>query len=176
MSKDHPHIPRRNRALRLTLGWAALVGGLLSLSIAALTGCATLTPHFSAPHLSIVGVSILDIHRDEQRFKVRMHVQNPNTLALPIKSINYTLQLEGDDFGTGAATDAFVVPASGETDFDMTVTTHLAFSLLTLLPRLKDHSQSISYRATGTIKTGLAFMTVVPFDERGQFSLGKHGL
>jgi LEA14-like dessication related protein len=151
----------------------AINGTLASLMIVALTGCATLTPHFSAPHLTIVAVSVQDIHRDEQHFKVRMHVQNPNALALPIKSIDYTLHLDGDEFAAGSATNAFVVPASGETDFDMTVTTHLALTLLKLLPRLKDHSEPISYQVTGTIKTGLAFMSAVPFNEHGQFSRGK---
>ncbi len=135
-----------------------------------------LSPHFTAPHLTVVAVEIQDIHRDEQHFKVHLRVQNPNALVLPIKSIDYTLQLEGDEFGRGTATEAFTVPASGETEFDMTVSTHLAMTLFKLLPHLKDNSQPINYRVTGTIRTGLAFMTTVPFDEHGQFSIGKHSL
>ena len=63
------------------------------------------------------------------------------------------------------------MPARGETEFATIVTTDLATTLLKILPRIKDSSQPIDYRLSGTVTTDLAFVKSIPFDQRGSFTL-----
>jgi LEA14-like dessication related protein len=135
------------------------------------TGCTLVAPRFEHPTLSVVGVDVEAAQLAEQRFRVRMRVQNPNERALPVTGLSYTLQLAGEDFGHGQSANAFTVPAHGEMEFDMTVTTNLATAILRILPRLSDSAQPIEYRMTGTVGTDLPFLRSIPFDERGSFQI-----
>ena len=147
---------------------AALRAGLL-LAAAALGGCSAIAPHFERPELSVVAVEVRDASLSEQHLKVRMHVQNPNDRPLPIEGIRYTMQLGGEDFGQGSTMNAFTVPARGEAEFDMVVTTNLTAAFLKMLPRLKDRNHPIEYRLAGEVRTDLRFLRVIPFDQRGSF-------
>jgi LEA14-like dessication related protein len=142
---------------------------LALLVVAALAGCATLAPHFDHPRLYLVGVEVKDATLGEQHFRVRVLVQNPNDRAMPVQGIDYTIRLGDEDFGTGSTVSEFTVPARGEAEFEMLMTTNLAATLWKVLPRLKDSTQPLEYRLVGKVRTGLAFLHTIPFDERGTF-------
>jgi hypothetical protein len=84
-------------------GWSAILGGALALG-----GCAV--TRLQAPAVTPEAIELSDIQLDQQRFKVRLHVQNPNDRSLPIKSVSCNLQVEGVDVGTGESTELFTVP------------------------------------------------------------------
>ena len=148
---------------------ATLVAVLAGASL--LAACSLVAPHFDRPQLSLVGVELRDAQLVEQRFIVRLRVQNPNDRALPVRAIDCTMELAGEHFGTGTSAAAFTVPARGEALFDMIVTTNLAASLPRLLPRLKDASEPLAYRLVGTVSTDMAFLRSIPFDQGGQLRL-----
>lgn len=133
-------------------------------------GCA-LAPKFETPQLSVVGVELVKSDLWEQRLKVRMRVQNPNKRALPIKAIAYTLEVEGQQLASGESDASFVVPASGEAEFDMSVTTNLAGMLIKLLGRGSDAMQTVPYRLSGTISLSEGWLRAVPFQQQGTFRL-----
>ena len=151
------------RSTRRALGAAAVM-------LAALGAC-SLAPHFEHPRLSVVRVDVEGAQLLTQRFRIRIRVENPNDRALPIRSLSFTMQVAGEDFGHGESAAAFTVPARGEGEFETIVTTDLATTLLKIMPRLKDRSQPIEYRLTGKVETDLAFLSTVPFDQRGSFTL-----
>ena len=136
-----------------------------------LAGC-VLTSKFTAPRLSVVDVQIEHGDLWEQRLKVRMRVQNPNDRRLPVKGLDYILEVEGEQFASGASAASFVVPARGEAEFDMNVTTNLAGTLLKFLGRGSDApGQSVAYRLTGRIALSEGLMRSIPIEERGTFRL-----
>ena len=141
----------------------------LVLALAALGGCAALAPHFERPRLYLVSVEVKDATLAEQHFRVRMRVANPNDRELPVRGIDYTLRIGDEDFGAGSSVSAFTVPAHGEAEFEMLMTTNLAATLWKVLPRLKDSAQPLDYRLVGKVSTDLAFLHTIPFDERGTF-------
>jgi LEA14-like dessication related protein len=158
MVAPEPHRAPRRAAAFAAAALAAVIG---------LGGCAALAPHFEHPRLSLVGVEVKDASLGEQHFRLRMRVENPNDRALPVRGIDYSLRLAGEEFGSGSSVGAFTVPARGEAEFEMLMTTNLAAALWKLLPRLKDSSQPIEYRLVGKVSTDLAFLRTIPFDERG---------
>ena len=139
---------------------------------ALLLGACALTSKFIAPRLSVVDVQIEHGDLWEQRLKVRMRVQNPNDRRLPVKGLEYTLEVEGQQLASGASVASFVVPPMGEAEFDMDVTTNLAGALLKLLGRGSEApARSVAYRLTGRIALAEGLMRSIPFEERGSFSL-----
>lgn len=144
---------------------------LLAFAAIATAGCAALLPKLETPHLSVIGVEVVSTTMFEQRFNVKMRVQNPNDRALPIRGLKYTMQLAGQDFGRGMSAKAFTVPALGEAEFDMIVTTNLATSLLKILPQLEKNPESLEYRLEGTVNTELGLLRTIPFSESGRLSM-----
>jgi LEA14-like dessication related protein len=141
---------------------------LLALLVAA---CA-LTPRFETPQLSVLDVQLLGGDLFQQRLKVRMHVQNPNDRALPVQGITYRLEVEGQEFATGESAASFVVPALGEADFDMNVSTNLATTLMKILAG-GANTKALAYRISGKVTLSSGFLRSLPFDQRGVFRLDQ---
>ena len=133
-------------------------------------GCA-LAPRLTTPTLTIVGVQLEASDLLTQHLKVRVHVQNPNDRSLPVKGIEYTLEVDGQPFATGESAASFVVPALGEAEFDMNVTTNMAGMLVRLLARPSDARASVPYRLTGKISLSQGWLQSIPFEQAGTFSL-----
>jgi LEA14-like dessication related protein len=144
---------------------------LLTLSASAMLLCACAIMQLKAPDITPTSVELVDAQITEQRFKVGLHVQNPNDRALPIKSVSCALQVEGVEVGHGESDSSFNVPAHGESDFDMIVTTNLGMSVPNLAMRLFRGGQLPSYRLSGTVNPDITLLPPIPFSKSGQLTL-----
>jgi LEA14-like dessication related protein len=145
-----PRIRLTTVAVLLTLGACAGLGDL------------------QTPELDVLGVQMLSTDMFAQRFVVRMHVQNPNDVELPVKGIDYKLLLMGDQFAEGTTDEAFVLPALGEAEFDMTVTTNFVSSLGRLVSRMGGGKlENVEYELAGTLFIDKGMVRKVPFNKRG---------
>ncbi len=136
-----------------------------------LCSCA-LVPKLEAPQLSIADVQVVGGDLWQQHLTVRMHVHNPNDRALPIKALEYTVEVDGQQFASGASVASFVVPPLGDADFDMNVTTNLATTFVKLLGRTSGAGDgAVGYRLVGKVTLSEGFLRSVPFDEKGSFKL-----
>jgi len=109
---------------------------LLAAVAALLTACTTLGPDLVAPRLSLVGVQMLSTDMFAQKFKLRVLVENPNDLELPVRGLEYQIIMMGDSFADGTSNDVFLLPARGEAEFDMLVTTNFVSSFGRLISRV----------------------------------------
>ena len=156
---------RSTRALGTMSGIAVLLGA-----------CAA--THFQAPDVTPTAVELEDVQINQQRFKVALHMQNPNDRALPVKWAKCALEIEGVEVGRGETSAPFNIPAHGEGDVDMIVTTNLATSvpnLATSIPalamRLLGSGDMPSYRLSGTVNPDIAWLPPIPFSKSGQITL-----
>jgi LEA14-like dessication related protein len=133
------------------------------------TGCAL--TQLQAPAITPQNVELTDVQLNEQQFRVQLHVQNPNDRALPIKSVSCTLEVEGVEVGQGHSAQPFNVPARGETDVDMLVTTNLAASVPNLLRRIITSGQLPKYHFSGWVNPDIALLPPIPFSKSGQLSI-----
>ncbi len=135
----------------------------------ALGGCSFM--RLQAPDITPTSVELVDAQITGQRFKVGMHVQNPNDRDLPIKSVNCTLQIEGVEVGRGESSAPFSVPAHGESDFDLLVSTNLAMSVPNLAMKLFRTNDLPSYRLSGSVNPDITLLPPIPFSKSGQLAL-----
>ena len=153
------------RAGRARLALTSLAALLASL----LASCASVT-NLEAPKLSVVSLRMQSADIFAQRLQVRMRVMNPNDRELPIQGISYRIEVNETQLGEGETDAAFVVPAKGEAEFDMTVTTNLASSLSKFFAR-GSKPESLDYRLVGSVALSSGFLRRIPFDERGSVKL-----
>ena len=141
-------------------------------ALLALSGCSLFVPKLETPKLSVVNVQIVKSSIWQQQLRVRMHVDNPNDRALPIKGLTYVLEVNGQDFAHGESAASFVVPALGEAEFDTNVTANLAGTLISMLGHGSDGlGQSVDYHLSGKVLLSEGLLRSVPFDQHGTFKL-----
>jgi LEA14-like dessication related protein len=147
--------------------------GLLAM-LATVAGCSTLSQNLVAPELSLVGIQMLSTDMFAQRFKVRVLVKNPNDLEIPVRGIEYTIILMGDSFAEGETTDRFVLPAKGEAEFDMLVTTNFVSSFGRLLSRVGGGKlQDLHYEIAGKLQLDKGVMRTIPFNHQGTVDVAR---
>jgi LEA14-like dessication related protein len=129
-------------------------------------GCAY--THLEQPTLSVVNVELLKGDLFQQQLRVRMHVVNPNDRDLPVRSISYEVELAGTAFAHGESVTDFVVPAKGETEFDVNVTANAAGALLRLVGGGKGDPE---YRIFGKVRLSSGLVRGIPFDHKGVLKL-----
>ena len=145
---------------------------LATLALVLLAGCTSLGTKLETPRLSLVGIQLQDASFFEQRLRVRLRVQNPNDLVLPVRGLDVQFELDGEDFAQGVSERAFDVPALGEAEFDMLVTANAATALLRILDKDRGgRLEALDYRIRGKLSTSLGLLRSVPFDERGKIDL-----
>ena len=139
-----------------------------------LVACSTLGSNLQAPKLELLGVQMLSTDMFAQRFKVRVKVTNPNDLELPVRGLEYTILMMGDSFAEGMSTEAFALPALGEAEFDMLVTTNFVSSFGRLLSRVQGGKlENIDYEITGKIMVDKGMIRKVPFNHRGTVDFAR---
>jgi len=153
--------------------WLATVTGLLvALTLSA--GCSTFGDDLESPELSLVGIQMLSTDMFAQRFKVRVLVKNPNALEIPVRGIDYTIILMGDSFAEGVSNDSFLLPAKGEAEFDMVVTTNFVSSFGRLLSRVGGGKlQNLQYEITGKILIDKGMIRKIPFSHQGMVDITR---
>ena len=147
---------------------ALLTLGALPLALS-VAGCGAL-PKLEAPKLSVVSMKLQSADIFSQRLLVRMRVLNPNARELPIKGIEYRIEVNDGELARGLTDTPFVVPAMGEAEFDVQVTANLATALTKFLAR-KSGQDTLDYRLIGSVALSSGFLRRIPFDERGSVKL-----
>jgi len=139
-----------------------------------LAACSSLGSKLEAPSLELVGVQMLSTDMFAQRFKVRVKVINPNDLELPVKGLEYTILMMGDSFAEGMANESFLLPAMGEAEFDMLVTTNFVSSFGRLLSRVQGGKlENVDYEITGKIMVEKGMVRKIPINHRGTVDFSR---
>jgi LEA14-like dessication related protein len=142
---------------------------LLPLITAWTAACSLVAPHFERPILTVVGIELVGGNLLQQNFLVKFNVQNPNDRALPVTGLHTELNVLGERVASGVVDRAFVVPAQGSSQFDMTISANLALVLFKLKASADKRSDDIDYELTGAANVDLPFLREVPFQQRGVF-------
>lgn len=139
--------------------------------LAGVAGCAGLGTKLEAPRVSVVGIRAVEASLFEQRLQVRLRVQNPNALAIPVRGLDVSMEVAEEPFAEGSSAREFTVPARGEAEFDMNVTAHAATALLRIAGASREEREQMTYRVRGKLSTRLGVLRSIPFEETGTLAL-----
>jgi LEA14-like dessication related protein len=147
----------------------------LLLAIAFLVaGCASMGSKLESPHVSVLNVQMLTTDMFAQKFRVRLKVENPNDIELKVTGLEYEILLMGDGFAEGNSSDRFLLPAKGEAEFDMNVSTNFVSSLGRLISRMNGGKlENIDYEIVGQVFVDKGMLKKIPFSDKGKVDFSK---
>ena len=137
----------------------------------ALSACSLMAPKLNRPSVTVIGIEMRGGNLLQQKFAVKLNIQNPNDRALPVLGLHAELNVGGEQIASGVSDRAVVVPAFGESEFDMTISANLALALLKLADKANNHADAIEYDLKGEASIDLPFLRNLPFHQTGSFRL-----
>ena len=156
------------RVTKLTHG---LLLAFVLLSLSACSSINTLRQIVDPPTVSLVDVRLVSAGLLEQRYRLSLRVQNPNSVAIPINGMNYSVGLGGSEFARGVTASSFVLPAKGEDLVEIDVSTNLLDSARHVYALLKSGEDNVDYNLSGNVQVDLPFVKSMPFSRSGQVDL-----
>jgi LEA14-like dessication related protein len=137
-----------------------------------LTGCALLRPQLEEPTVSLVDFDLIELGVFQQRYLLTLQQQNPNRYAIPVRGMSYALQVAGGELARGVSPKAFVLPAYGETQLQLELSSNLLSTLQRLQNVLGKEGEAVPYRLSGKIDVDADFFSgTLPFARQGEFKL-----
>jgi LEA14-like dessication related protein len=105
----------------------------------------------------------------EQEYAIKIRVQNPNNVDIPIEGLSYRIDLNGKSFAKGVSRQSTAVPGFGEVMLDATAVGNLG-AIMSQVAQMQRSGmpESFSYRFKG--KLGSA-QSSIPFDSQGDIAL-----
>ena len=125
---------------------------LAAVLVLPLAGCATLPGSFEKPRVSVAGLRILEIGLLEQRYLLRLRVQNPNDFAFAVTGMDYALDVNGREFASGVSDRRVDLPAYSERSFQVPVSSGLADLVDQLRALDNGRMNRLDYRIRGHVR------------------------
>ncbi len=143
------------------------------LLLASLFSCSGLISKPEPPRVTLVGLRLISVELLEQRYHVSVRVKNPNAIVLPLRGIDFRLDINGELFADGVTSQSVDVPAYGEKVIELEVSSNVlqVFRQFQLLQ--KEQASSLEYRISGRLAT--AVHGKLPFDYSGELRLPGPG-
>ena len=151
------------RIITLIMAWGVLSN---------LSGCSWMTGSFEDPDVKLLKVEVVKARLLEQEFVMRFRIDNPNDFSLPVRGLQYAVQLNDIQLAEGESGQWFTVPAHGHEVFDVPVRTNLWRHMKYIVKLLERPEEPIRYRLQGEVKTGLMFGRSVHLRRNGEIIPG----
>ena len=146
---------------------------LLSAMLAALTvtACAGMTPGFETPTVNVSSFRTIPSESGMPKFEIGLHVINPNSEALKLRGVAYTVSVEGRELIKGVGNDLPVIEGYGEGDFTVTATASLFDGAMLLKDLVSGPTtDSLGYEFEAKLDVG-AFVPAIRVRDEGEFNL-----
>lgn len=142
--------------------------GLIAATCLAMTACATTESLVTTPEVRLTSVEAEKVSFSGQTFLLGFSVDNPNPFPLPVQSIKYRVQLDGERFAGGEAAASFTIPAKGEGAFVVSVELDILSQAAQLTSLLHGGvPENVSYRVDGSLAVDIPFARPLNFDTSG---------
>lgn len=138
-----------------------------------LAGCSSwMAGDIKDPDVRLINVEVIRAKLLEQRFVLHFRIDNPNTMSLPVRGLDYTVYLNDVKLAEGTSDASFSVPAHGQHAFEVPVRTNLWRHMRQIVKALEKPEEPIRYRLTGAVKTGWFFGRSVHMSRNGEIIPG----
>ena len=152
--------------------WAAL---LLLLPLAALPGCAVLSPDFEKPEVQVTALEPLpNNHSGDLRFRIHLRVFNPNNSELALSGLYYTLKLAGHKVVTGTSSNLPVIPAYGQQAISVDASANLMGSFMAAAELLRLQGNTVPYELEAKLGLQRSILPAIRVSKQGNIQLGQY--
>ena len=146
-------------------GWMAIPAALL------VGRLSSMPKDFEAPRVHIADMAPKEMTLFEQRFGVKLRIQNANDADLSINGLRFEIELNEREFANGMSGQRVTVPRFGSELVDVEVFTTLASFLRQVQDLNTGAGQKVRYRLKGTAFVESPGTFKAPFDEQGEIEL-----
>ena len=136
-----------------------------------IASCSTMPKDFEAPRVSITDLTPKEMAIFEQKFDVKLRIQNPNDVDLSVNGMRFDIELNDREFANGMTGERLTVPRFGSQTVDVEVFTTLASFLRQVQDLNTSGGQKVRYRLKGTAFVDSPGTFKAPFDEKGEIEL-----
>jgi LEA14-like dessication related protein len=136
-----------------------------------LPACSTMPKEYEMLRVNIADMTAKDVAVFEQRFDVKLRIQNPNDSEFSINGLRFDIELNGREFANGMSGQRLIVPRFGSELVNVEVFTTLGSFLRQLQTLNSGAPDKVRYRLKGTAFVDAPGTFKAPFDETGEFDL-----
>jgi LEA14-like dessication related protein len=137
-----------------------------------IAGCATLSPDYETPSVSVSAIRALPSDNIAPRFEIDLHITNPNRAALKLRGVAYSLKLGGHEILTGVANDLPTIDGYGEGEATLIANTSLLSSIRFFTDLMKAQRDTIAYELNAKLDIG-GLRPNLHVGEKGEISLSE---
>ena len=143
----------------------------ITIMLLLLQGCTTLKPlDFEDPSVTVNSVKIVPSDGIAPKFEISLHVVNPNSIALPLRGVAYTVKIEGKQILNGVSNKMPEIAAYGDGDITLSATANLLTSVRLLASLMQRNQDQVAYEMNAKLDLG-TFTPDIHVKEVGEISL-----
>jgi LEA14-like dessication related protein len=150
-------------------------GWMVVTMIVLMASCSTMPKDFEAPRVSITDLTPKEMAIFEQKFDVKLRIQNPNNTDLSINGLKFDIDLNEREFANGMSGQRVVVPRFGSEVVDVEVFSTLGSFLRQVQNFNSGVPQKVRYRLKGAAFVDSPGTFKAPFEESGDIDLNLGG-
>jgi LEA14-like dessication related protein len=135
-----------------------------------LSACATLSPNYEKPQVSITSFSLAPETAGIPSFNIGLRVVNPNSTALPLVGMSYSVEVEGNRILSGAEPNLPKIAAYDTADIVIQATPDLLGSARLIQQLLSTKSDSLKYLFKAKLDAG-SLIPYINIEESGDFAI-----
>ena len=141
-------------------------------TICLLAACAGPVTLVDSPSIRLTRIDSGHLSFNRQTFVLGFDISNPNSFPLPVRVLNYDVQIADQEFASGKTESAFTVPANGDSSFAISVDLDMMQQASSIASLLRAGSQGqVPYELNGSLTVDIPFTRAVPFSHKGPISL-----
>ena len=152
-----------------------LIATGLAVTVFALAACESLPETMvSSPAIELRDVTLVGLGINSQTFLLSFDINNPNPYSLPVNHVSYCVRLDGQRFASGQTPSDISVPASGTSEFAISVELDLLSTAPRLLSVLRSGARTqIPYELEGELGVDIPFAPPVSYRTNGAIQLSS---
>jgi len=139
-----------------------------------LTGCATMSPDYEEPTVTLSSFKAIPSEGMMPAFEIGLRIINPNSQALNLDGIVYTISLEGYELVKGVGKDFPVIEGYSEGTVKLTAAANLLAGVrfVTNMMQNQDQRESFEYEFKAKLDLG-GFYPSIKIKETGDINLNN---
>lgn len=128
---------------------------ILTACILFLTSCVTTPTDFEKPSVSVTSFTPQHSASISPKFKIVLHITNPNREPLVLEGVSYTIHLNGNKVMSGVANDLPTIEPYGEVDVKLNATANLFGGLKLFTGLVNENKEHIEYEFNAKLDVGI---------------------